>query len=413
MSTIPELPPSPSAEPAAVAVEQAGSVAPLIDTNDIGTDIVPSIQNKICRPFWWRVGKFLFWSVPRTLFGIASLILLLAVLAAIPGLNFLVLGYLLAAEGNIARTGRWRDAVPLIDLAPRLGSIALGFWLWLWPLRLMVDAAADAHIIDPGSPADRGWHLAVRITAVCLTIHLCLALARGGSLFCFFRPLKNLLWFVRQLRDGSYWPLAETRVREFVRGLRLKYHFWLGVRGFMGALLWLVIPTAIFAAPRRSEGGILIFVGGLLLMLVLSWTPFLQAHFAREERFSAFFELRTVRRLYRHAPFAWNFTLLVTLTLALPLYLFKVVLPPRDAMWLETTVFLVSIYPARVLTGWAYYRAATCETPAWFGWRWITRLALLPLLALFVFLLFFTQFIGEHGKRVLFEHHAFLLPAPF
>jgi hypothetical protein len=27
--------------------------------------------------------------------------------------------------------------------------------------------------------------------------------------------------------------------------------------------------------------------------------------------------------------------------------------------------------------------------------------------------LFFTQFIGQHGKGVLFEHHAFLVPAPF
>jgi hypothetical protein len=30
-----------------------------------------------------------------------------------------------------------------------------------------------------------------------------------------------------------------------------------------------------------------------------------------------------------------------------------------------------------------------------------------------VFLLFFTQFIGQHGKGVLFEHHALLLPVPF
>jgi hypothetical protein len=38
---------------------------------------------------------------------------------------------------------------------------------------------------------------------------------------------------------------------------------------------------------------------------------------------------------------------------------------------------------------------------------------LAPLLALYVTLLFFTQFIGEHGKWVLLEHHAWLLPAPF
>ena len=33
---------------------------------------------------------------------------------------------------------------------------------------------------------------------------------------------------------------------------------------------------------------------------------------------------------------------------------------------------------------------------------------MVPLLAMYVFLLYFTLFIGEHGKRVLFEHHAFL-----
>ena len=365
------------------------------------------------RPHWRRAIAFVFWTLPRTVFGLLSLILLLAVLAAIPGVNVIVLGYLLEAEGRVARTGRWRDAVPLIELAPRLGSISLGFWLWLWPLRLMVDAAADARVIDPGSPADRGWHIAVRLTAIVLTVHLCLALARGGSLFCFFRPFKNVLWLWRQLRSGSYWSNAEQAVGRFFSELRIPYHFWLGLRGYVGAMLWLFIPTAIFAAPRKSESGVFIFVGGFLLMFVLSWVPFLQAHFAATNRFSAFFELRTIRRLYRNAPFAWTITLLVTLTMALPLYLFKVILPPRDAMWLETTVFIISIYPARVIVGWAYHRAMTRTEPAWFGWRGITRLALIPLLALFVVLLFFTQFIGEHGKRVLFEHHAFLLPSPF
>ena len=38
---------------------------------------------------------------------------------------------------------------------------------------------------------------------------------------------------------------------------------------------------------------------------------------------------------------------------------------------------------------------------------------MVPLLVLYIFLLFFTQFIGQHGKGVLFEHHAFLLPVPF
>jgi hypothetical protein len=125
------------------------------------------------------------------------------------------------------------------------------------------------------------------------------------------------------------------------------------------------------------------------------------------------FELGKVRRLFKNAPFSWMITMLVTLTLALPMYLFKVALPPSDAMWLVTIVFIVSIYPVKVITGWAYHRAVHRERRAFYGFRWLTRIVLLPFLATYVFLLFFTQFIGEHGKLVLFEHHAFLLPAPF
>src|SRR6516225_11113922 len=81
------------------------------------------------------------WTV-RSLFGIASLILLLAVIAAIPVLNLLALGYLLEVEGRLARSGKLRDAFPLINLAPRLGSIVLGIWAWVIPLRLLTHAAA-------------------------------------------------------------------------------------------------------------------------------------------------------------------------------------------------------------------------------------------------------------------------------
>jgi hypothetical protein len=344
-----------------------------------------------------------------------SLILLLALVAAIPVINFLALGYLLEVEGRVARSGRLRDAFPLIDVAPRLGSIALGLWAWVFPIRLLANAAADARLIDPDSRADRGLHFVVRVAAMLIGCHLCLALARGGSVTAFLRPWRNLRWLWARWRAGDYWSQAESAIREFTASLRLRHHFWLGIRGYVGAMLWLVVPTALFAASHRTEGAsvLVTILGGILLMAVLSWVPFLQAHFAAENRFGALFEWRQVRRMYQRAPFSWLFTMLVTLTLALPLYLFKIVLPPRDAMWLVTVVFIVSIYPAKVLSGWAYHRAAVRERQAWFGWRWLTRIALVPLLGAYVFLLFFTQFIGAHGKGVLFEHHAFLLPVPF
>lgn len=361
-----------------------------------------------------RFFGFIGWII-RSLFGIASLIVLLSVIVAIPIVNFLVLGYLLEVEGRLARSGRIRDAFPLIDLAPRLGSIVLGIVLWLVPLWTLSHTAADARLIDPGSDTARNLLLVVRVLSVGITIHLCLALARGGGLTCFLRPIKNLRWLIQRLRSGDYWTTAAHEVRTFIDGLSLKHHFWLGFRGYVGAMMWLGIPTLLFAATTKTEGGpiIITLIGGVLLTLVLSWVPFLQAHFAAENRFGAYFELRKVRALFKNAPFSWLITMLITLTLSLPMYLFKVALPPQDALWMETPFFLMSIWPMKVITGWAYHRAVARERRAFFGLRWLTRLVMLPLLVFYVFLLFFTQFIGEHGKLVLFEHHAFLLPVPF
>jgi hypothetical protein len=350
-----------------------------------------------------------------TLFGIASLILMLAVVAAVPGANFYALGYLLEVEGRVARSGRFRDAFPLLNLAPKLGTIALGIWLWLIPLRLLADAATDARLIAPGAGPDRFLHGLVNVLWVLITAHICLALARGGSLSCFFRPIKNVRWLRERFRSHDYWSTAERAVVDFVTGLRIRHHWWLGVRGFVGALVWLVPPTLLLSALRRTEPGpaIVTIAGGLLLSVVLSWVPFLQARFAAEGRFRAMFELRAVREMYRHAPFSWLFTMLITLVLALPLYLFKVALPPQDMMWLVTLIFIVSIYPAKVLTGWAYHRAKHREKRTFWLLRYGVWLVLQPLLMFYVFLLFFTQYIGKYGKLVLFEHHAFLLPVPF
>lgn len=354
------------------------------------------------------------WSI-TTLFGLACVLLLLAVVSAIPVVNFLALGYLLEAEGHVARTGRFRDGFPLLRFAPRLGSIVLGVWLWLLPLRVLGDVAADARLVAPGSPPDL-FVQGLRLVAVAgVTVHLLLALARGGTLGCFFRPLKNLRWLRQQWNREEYWQGIEQAIAEHLAALHLRRRFGLGLKGFFGALAWLFVPTLLLASATRSEGPpvLLALLGGLLLVPVLMWVPFLQAHFACEQRWGAMFELREVRQLYRHSPLAWAVALLVTLGFALPLYLFKVALPPRDALWFITLLYVLSIYPARLVAGWAYHRA--CQRPrkaAWL-WRWTCWLPTLPVVLLYVFLLYFTQFIGKYGKLTLFEHHAFLVPSPY
>src|SRR5690606_4137716 len=127
-----------------------------------------------------------------------------------------------------------------------------------------------------------------------------LALFRGGAVGCFLRPIKNLRYFLAHLRSPDLWRQQNAAVARALAELRPRYYFSLGARGFAGALLWLVIPTALFAAARRTEGlPVLVSIfGGVLLALVLGWLPFLQARFAAENRLRAMFEVSVVRELY-------------------------------------------------------------------------------------------------------------------
>ena len=368
---------------------------------------IPYFPNPLKHPF-----AALRW-IPARVFGLASLTLILAVVAAIPLLNFFALGYLLEAEGRVARSGKLRDAFPLLAIAPRIGTIVIGAGIWILSLRLFSLYVADAQTIAPESTTTGRLRILLIILAVGTTLHLCLALARGGSLGCFFRPFKNALWLRKRLQRGDYWIYAGEHLRSFIAALRLKHHFWLGIRGYLGAAIWLFPPTALLAVGDGSDARTLVtIVGGIWLVFVLSWLPFLQARLAAENRLGAIFEPRWAIDCFKRAPFAWALTTILVYTLALPLYLLKVRLPPQDAMWLATVVFIVSIYPARILTGLAYGRASRRSKQAWYDLTWLCRATVLGALLVFVFLLFFTQGIGEHGKRTLFEHHAFLLPWP-
>ena len=116
-----ELPPDDS-----LPVEFSEASPALIAERD-GVDVtsyrLPPCPHILRNPF-----RFAGWLI-RAVFGIASLTLLLAVIAAIPIVNFLTLGYLLEVEARVARTGKLRDAFLLLDVAPRIGSIVLGTWL--------------------------------------------------------------------------------------------------------------------------------------------------------------------------------------------------------------------------------------------------------------------------------------------
>src|SRR5207237_9367722 len=138
-----------------------------------------------------------------------------------------------------------------------------------------------------------------------------------------------------------------------------------GFRGFVGGLAWLALPVTLLALGRVGTPGAALvgFLGAFLLAVVLLYLPFLQMRLAATNRLSAVFELGAVRADFRRAPWAFAFAFVVTLLFALPLYLLKIEMVPREAAWLPSLVFVAFIFAARLLTGWALARARRREAP--------------------------------------------------
>jgi len=81
--------------------------------------------------------------------------------------------------------------------------------------------------------------------------------------------------------------------------------------------------------------------------------------------------------------------------------------------WTLTIFFVLFIYPARLLTGWAVGRALNHQQPRFFLSRWLARTAAVPVVLFYVFILFFTQYTSFRGPASILEQHAFLVPVPF
>jgi hypothetical protein len=398
------------------------------------------------------------------LFGVFSLLVGLAALGTIPIAQFLSLGYLLEASGRVSRSGRIRDGFVGVRKAARMGSLVFGTWLMLLPLRFVNEMWYSAYLIDAESRVTGRWRVGLLVLTVLMVGHILLAWYCGGRLRHFFWPLLApplfVMWLVRRviasetlrpvvkpvvgsisprlladvtrvppltawfppaillagLLRGRMYSEARDAVCDFVIGLRLPHYFWLGVRGFAGAVAWLFVPIMLLIGATKLPVGLAVLaglIGSLLLTIVLLYLPFMQAHFAAENRFVAMFELGQVRAMFRRAPIAFWFALLITLLFALPLYLLKIEYLPRETLGLPSAVFVAFIFPARVLTGWAVGRARKREKPRFFLFRWMSRLAALPVVGMYVLIVYLTQYLSWYGSWSLLEQHAFMLPAPF
>lgn len=349
------------------------------------------------------------------LFGVGTLIVGLAVLATVPVAQMLSLGYLLEVSGRTAREGRLRAGFVGVQEAARIGYAAVGIAVLMIPLWIASTLATAARLTAEHGRAAVGWRIALVVLTVLVILQIGSALLRGAKLrhFLIPRPVQTLQL---ALAPGAY-ARARDDLWNFVSSLQLAEYFWLGVRGFVGAAIWLVAPVSLLAAasqlPRPGAGVVTGLVGGALFAGVLLYLPFLQAQFAESGRFAAMFDLRRIRHHFVRAPIAFFFALWMTLALAIPLYLLKMELIPREAAWLPSLLFVVSIFPARLFTGWAMARGARREAKRGFFIRWPARLAMLPVVLVYVVVVYFTQYLSWYGVWSLYEQHSLLVPVPF
>lgn len=435
------------------------------DLDSVNSEPVDSENSPGVRPVSWVFRVFAWFArLASHLFGIASIIFLLAVAASIPIVQFLSFGYLLEVSGRLARQQPVRDVMIGLDKATKLGSLVLGTWLTLLPIRFVSELWHEAYLIDAASPQTQGMRIFQVILIGLAVLHIAASWMCGGKLRYFFWPivapfsfgvwiarkiagwkvLRGLLsvttgwisphlvddicnaqsisdWFLpaicyKRIREGKLYTRSRDAVWNFVASLNLKYYFLLGFKGFLGSFAWLFFPTMLLVVASSTKDGAAILSGlfGVLFAIpIFMMLPFLQAHFARDGKLKRFSEVRAVFKNFGRAPLAHFIALLITLVLALPLFFLKIEEIPHELLWTLSLVFIVFSWPARISLGWAYRRGAKSERLS----RWWIRipcfLLAAPVALAFVLILTLTRYVSWYGAISLYENHVFLLPAPF
>ena len=147
---------------------------------------------------------------------------------------------------------------------------------------------------------------------------------------------------------------------------------------------------------------------------MLLYLPFLQMRLARPEPApGACSSCGRSAPISAAPPWAFALAFVVTLLFALPLYLLKIEIVPREAAWLPSLVFIAFIFPARLLTGWAWAGRTAGRRRGTGSSAGPAACRCCPRRPFYVLIVFFTQFTSWNGVWSLYEQHAFLVPVPF
>ncbi|MEM7559523.1 MAG: hypothetical protein AAF394_10390 [Planctomycetota bacterium] len=356
------------------------------------------------------------WLVGRV-WDYISLAVLLAVVAAIPILQLASLGYLLASAANLAERRPWRDCLPGLGLAGKLGTFALlGAIAWL-PVWLVTDLAYSAQLLQPGSRSAGLWRIAAFLITGFWITHLAWAAIRGGRWW-------HLLWpapirFLQEIWRPKTWANASDELYELVASLYFPRLWWLGARAGAGVLIWVSIPVTMMIVGQHSQDvptpGLVGFLGALAMTAIMLYLPYLQIQMATDNRFLSIFDFFQVRRRFLYGPLWHSFAMLSLVALCVPLYLLRIEPIPAELAWAPAFVFVFFMLPAKILIGaamgYAAGRQQAGQNPRSFLLRWPARLVSLTSVLIYVGFLYLAQLVAPSGLIMYFQH-ALLVPAP-
>lgn len=378
-----------------------------------GTNQETGIKPSSRRLAWYRLP---FWGLGRS-WDLACLLVLLAVVAAVPVLQLASLGYLLTAAANLARRRKWNASFPGLRLAGKLGTfVLLASLAWL-PVWFVTDMSYSAQLLNPGSTTAIAWRAAAFVITVAWLVHITWAALRGGRWWHMLWPAP---WrFAKEIWRPSTWQRASDQFYELVASLQFPRLWWLGLQAAAGALVWITLPVSLMIIGQRAQelgaAGLVGLIGAVGMTLVMLYLPFLQIQMASRRRFSALFDIAAVRRRFLFAPWAHTVGLLMLVVLSIPLYLLRIEATPAELVWAPSLVFVVFMLPAKLLLGaamgYAAGRQATARPRHW-ALRWPARFTALAAVLLYVGTLYVAQLVAGQGAFVMYFQHAFLVPAP-
>lgn len=366
-----------------------------------------------------RLAGFLYRWIRRG-FCFAAVVGVLGVLTGIPLAQFIVLGYLLDVAGRLASGVKLQDALPNFRLFGKLGLMCLGIFLATLPALLLVHLESVAQLVNPDSDQSMVLRVLAILSCVLSMAYLMWAWARGGK-------IRHYLWpqpirFAKEAWRPQTWNTMPDQLWDATVAFEIPKLFWLGLRGFLGTLVWL-IPALIIIAVSRDVGGL--GVAGLIgaiaiaaLSVVMLYLPMLQANFAAENNLRALFDVKRIRREFKSAPWSWALAMLLCLVvLSTPLYLLKIESIPEKVVWLPCLFFVAFGIPARIGTGLALRRARRKEPmTGWWGKFSIYSSRLIIAATVFAYIVFLfvsSQYISGAGLKAWVQQHAVLVPIPF